>query len=201
MPAELKRDALQKNPFDQFEQWFQEAQAVQMPYPHAMTLATAGPTGAVSSRIVLLRSFDVNGFLFFSANNTLAARQMAENSQVSLLFSWLVLERQVKVLGTAVKLPTAVSLRFFATRRKESQMGIWLSQESGAISSRSVLKAQWAAIKRKFRDGQVPMPDWWDGYRVQPHSIEFWQGQPDGLHDRFVYVQKNDDWEIMRLLP
>ncbi len=197
----MERESLSKNPFAQFEHWFQEAQAAQMPYPHAMSLATASAAGAVSSRIVLLRYFDTQGFVFFSATNTLAARQMAENAQVSLLFPWLVLERQVKVAGTAVSLPTTEAFRFFTTRRRATQMGTWLAAEGGAITSRSVMQAKWAEIKQKFREGQVPMPDFWGGYRVVPQSIEFWQGRADGLHDRFVYTRQNEEWEILRLLP
>lgn len=201
MPDSLERQSLPADPLRQFEAWYQEAQAANTPYPEAMSLATASPAGEVSSRIVLLRYFDPDGFVFFSATNTLAARQMAANPQVSLLFSWLGLDRQVKVQGTAVPLPTTESLRFFASRRRESQMGTWLAQESGAVASKAVLRAKWAAIKRQFRAGQVPMPDLWGGYRVRPQSIEFWQGQPDGLHDRLVYMKRDTGWEILRLVP
>ncbi len=197
----MERESLSKDPFAQFEHWFQEAHAAKMPYPHAMSLATAAVTGAVSSRIVLLRYFDAQGFVFFSATNTLAARQMEENAQVSLLFPWLVLERQVKVVGTAVSLPTTDVFRFFTTRRRATRMGTWLAQEGGAVTSRSVMQAKWDEIKQKFRDGQIPMPDFWGGYRVVPQSIEFWQGQADGLHDRFVYTRQDNRWEILRLLP
>jgi pyridoxamine 5'-phosphate oxidase len=197
----MKRDALHPDPLAQFEMWLGEAKAAGTPYPEAMSLASASAAGAVSSRIVLLRYFDARGFVFFSATNTLAARQMAENPQVSLLFPWLLLDRQVKVVGTAVSLPTTESLRFFASRRRESQMGTWLAQESGVISSRAVLQAKWAAIKRQFREGEVSMPDFWGGYRVIPQSIEFWQGAADGLHDRFVYIRRDEDWEILQLVP
>ena len=197
----MNLESLKQNPFDQFENWFQEAKSADAPYPHAMSLATASATGEVSSRIVLLRYFDANGFVFFSATNTLTARQIDENAKVSLLFSWLMLERQVKVVGTAVSLPTSEALKFFASRRRDTQMGTWLAQEGGAISSRSVLQAKWNEIKNKFREGDVSMPDFWGGYRVVPRSIEFWQGHHDGLHDRFVYNRLNDNWKIQRLLP
>jgi pyridoxamine 5'-phosphate oxidase len=107
----------------------------------------------------------------------------------------------VKVVGTAVPLPTTDSLRFFASRRRESQMGTWLAQAGGVVNSRAVLQAKWAEIKRKFGDGQVPMPDFWGGYRVVPQTIEFWHGRADGLHDRFVYVRRKAGWEILRLVP
>jgi pyridoxamine 5'-phosphate oxidase len=197
----MKRKALKPDPFAQFELWLEEAQAADLPYPNAMSLATASPAGEASSRIVLLRYFDDRGFVFFSATNTLAARQMAENPQVALLFPWLALERQVKVRGTAVSISTSESLRFFASRRRESQMGTWLAQEGGVVTSRAVLQAKWATIKRQFRDGQVAMPDFWGGYRIVPQTIEFWQGAADGLHDRFVYIRQDSEWEIMRLTP
>jgi pyridoxamine 5'-phosphate oxidase len=197
----MKRESLNPDPLMQFEVWLREAQEANLSYPNAMSLATASVTGEVSSRIVLLRYFEEGGFVFFSATNTLAARQMAENPQVSLLFPWLALERQVKVMGTAVSLPTADSLRFFASRHRESQMGTWLAQEGGVVTSRAVLQAKWAEIKHKFADGQVLMPDFWGGYRVVPQSIEFWHGRADGLHDRFVYVRRETGWEILRLAP
>ncbi len=197
----MERESLKPDPLAQFEVWLLAAQAADLPYPNAMSLATASVTGEVSSRIVLLRYFDKAGFVFFSATNTLAARQMAENPQVSLLFPWLVLDRQVKVVGTAVPLPTTDSLRFFASRRRESQMGTWLAQEGGVVNSRAVLQAKWSEIKRKFGEGQVPMPDFWGGYRVAPQTIEFWNGRADGLHDRFVYIRQDSGWEILRLVP
>ena len=197
----MERDLLKPDPLAQFEVWLQAARDANLPYPNAMSLATASPTGEVSSRIVLLRYFDERGFVFFSATNTLAVRQMAENPQVSLLFPWLALDRQVKVVGTAVPLPKSDSLRFFASRRRETQIGTWLAQEGGIISSRSVLQAKWREIKRKFSDGQVPMPDFWGGYRVVPQSIEFWQGRTNSLHDRFVYICRGKVWEILRLVP
>lgn len=202
MTTGLKRAALKADPLAQFEVWLAAAQAAGLPHPAAMSLATASATGEVSSRLVMLRYFDERGFVFFCSRNTLTARQIEQNPQVSLLFPWLALDRQVKVGGTAVSLPTSESLRFFTARHKESQMGTWLSQSGGVISSRGVLKAKLAEIKRKFRDGQVPMPDSWGGYRVTPHTIEFWQGRENGLHDRFVYARRDDNaWDILRLAP
>ncbi len=202
MSTVFSRASLKHDPFHQFECWFEEAQAAERPYPGAMSVATASALGEVSSRMVMLRYFDKGGFVFFSSYDTLTAQQIEQNPQVSLLFFWSSLDRQVKVVGTAVKLPTAESLHYFASRHKNSQMGAWLSQSSGVVASKSILKGRWAAIKRQFRDGQPSMPDLWGGYRVAPHTIEFWQGQTDGLHDRFVYVHQNDNaWDILRLAP
>lgn len=197
----MERESLNPDPLVQFAVWLEEVQAAGAPYPEAMSLATASATGAVSSRIVLLRYFDARGFVFFSATNTLAAQQMAANPQVSLLFPWLLLNRQVKVAGEVTVLSTTEALRFFASRRRESQMGTWLVQEGGVVTSRAVMQTKWAAIRHQFREGQVTMPDFWGGYRVIPHSIEFWQGADDGLHDRFVYTRRDESWEILRLLP
>ena len=198
----LTRETLKENPYHQFDGWLQEAQTAKVPLAYAMNLATASATGQVSSRVVMLRYFDENGFVFFSSYNTLTAAQIDENPQVSLLFPWLVLQRQVKVMGTAVKVPVTESLRFFNGRHAQSQLGIWLSPQSDVISSKNVLKAKLAEIKQKFRDGQLPMPSFWGGYRVVPRSIEFWQGQSDGLHDRFVYSRQDDtQWTIERLMP
>jgi len=176
-----------------------------------MSLATAAATGEVSSRIVLLRYFDERGFVFFSGYDTKKAEQMAENAKVALIFPWLILERQVKILGSAEKIPTRESLVFFATRSKESQIGAWLSQSGEVVSSRSVLRTKLEEMRQKFQEGQIPLPGLWGGYRVIPKSIEFWQGHANGLHDRFVYSdmewrgletrEKHRKWQIRRLAP
>lgn len=150
----------------------------------------------------MLRYFDERGFVFFSGLDTKKAAQIAENPQVALIFPWLLLERQVKILGTAMKIPAWESVRFFASRSKESQIGVWLAQSSGVVSSRAVLRAKLEEFKQKFREGQATMPDLWGGYRVNPSSIEFWQGRANGLHDRFVYSSRGEgDWQIERLAP
>ena len=166
-----------------------------------MSLATASAAAEVSSRIVLLRYFDERGFVFFSGYDTKKSAQIGENPQVALIFPWLILERQVKILGTAVKIPTRESVRFFVARSKESQIGAWLSQSSGAVSSRAVLGAKLEQLKRKFRDRDASLPDRWGGYRVIPTSIEFWQGRANGLHDRFVYNREGEGWKVQRMAP
>lgn len=201
MQEELNRQTLKENPFDQFELWLQTAHEAGLPHPGAMSVATASVNGAVSSRMMMLRYFDGHGFVFFSSYATLAARQLDGNPRISLLFPWLALERQVKVGGTAVKIPKTESLRYFTSRHKESQMGVWLAHDGGVVSSKALLQTKLAEIKRKFQAGQVPMPGAWGGYRVAPQTVEFWQGQPDGLHDRFVYVREEDRWVVLRLGP
>lgn len=198
----LNRADLTPDPFSQFAVWLGQAQEAGLPYPTAMSLATASGNGEVSSRIVLLRYFDERGFVFFSGYDTKKSEQIAQNAHAALLFPWLALERQVKIVGTAVKISAAESLRFFMSRSRESQIGAWLSQSSEVISSRSILQAKLEGMKQEFREGQVPLPSQWGGYRVTVQSIEFWQGRSSGVHDRFVYTATaENDWQIERLMP
>jgi pyridoxamine 5'-phosphate oxidase len=198
----LDRDHLPDDPFLQFATWLQEAHEAQLPHPNAMSLATVSAAGFVSSRMVMLRLFDERGFVFFTGLETQKAQDIGENEHVSLLFPWLMLERQVRVAGTAVSLSKAESLNFFLSRSRGSQMGMWLAQTSEVISSRTVMQSKLAELKQKFGEGQVPLPSAWGGYRVIPRRIEFWQGHADHLHDRFEYLlDERGDWGIKRLLP
>lgn len=199
----LNRAEMPSDPLELFSTWLQQAQDALLPYPTGMSLATASETGEVSSRIVLLRYFDERGFVFFSGYDTKKAQQIAENAQVALLFPWLILERQVKITGRAEKISGRESLRFFAMRSRESQLGAWLTQSSDMISSRSMLRSNWERMKQKFNDRQIPLPDAWGGYRVIPKSIEFWQGHSDRLHDRLLYTVRETvgGWSLARLVP
>ena len=150
----------------------------------------------------MLRIFDERGFVFFTGLETQKAQDIGENENVSLLFPWLMLERQVRVAGTAVSLPKAEALKFFLSRSRGSQMGMWLAQSSEVISSRTVMQSKLAELKQKFGEGQVPLPSAWGGYRVIPRRFEFWQGHVDHLHDRFEYLlDERGNWVIKRLLP
>ena len=199
----LRREQLHEDPFQQFELWFQQACTGNLPEPNAMSLATATASGKPSQRIVLLKYFDRQGFVFFTNYESKKAREIAENSQVSLLFFWIALERQVEISGHAEKISTAESLKYFATRPRGSQIGAWCSQQSMAISSRKILELKFDEMKRKFLNQKIPLPSFWGGYRVVPNSIEFWQGRPNRLHDRFLYSRLNEesDWDIQRLAP
>ena len=199
----LKRKQLDQDPFKQFELWFQQACAANLPEPNAMSLATVSAHGSPSQRMVLLKYFDRQGFVFFTNYESKKARQIAGNQQVSLLFFWTALERQVQIEGTASKISTAESLKYFATRPRGSQIGAWCSQQSTAISSRKMLELKFDEIKRKFRNQEIPLPSAWGGYRVMPHSFEFWQGRPNRLHDRFLYsrLDVKSAWDIQRLAP
>ena len=198
----LIREELPPDPVDQFAIWFKQAQKANLHYPNAMSVATASKSMEVSSRIVLLRYFDQRGFSFFSGYETKKAEQIVENPRVALLFSWLDLERQVKISGTAEKISAKESLQFFTSRSRDSQIGAWISQSSDVISSKNFLKAKLEGVKDSFRDKQIPLPGKWGGYRVKPETVEFWQGHANGLHDRFVYTRLDlNNWEIQRLLP
>jgi pyridoxamine 5'-phosphate oxidase len=200
--GELRRDDLDPDPIIQFDHWFKAAQNGAIKDPSAMSLATADASGEVSVRTVLLKIYDDSGFVFFTNYTSSKARQISENPRVALLFPWLHQDRQIKIRGAAERIPTQESLRYFLTRPRGSQLGAWVSAQSSVISSRGVLMAKLTEIKQRFADGDISLPEFWGGYRVKPEKIEFWQGQPDRLHDRFQYsLEAAGKWRIERLAP
>ena len=202
MASPLNRGQLAEDPVEQFAIWFDQAKQAAVHYPHAMGLSTVSTSMELSSRIVLLRYFDRQGFVFFSGYETEKAAHIAQNPSVALLFSWLELERQLRIRGTAKKISARESLKFFISRSREGQLGAWLSQSEGDIGSRDLLKKTYAKAKQRFQDGKIPLPEKWGGYLVEPDRFEFWQGRKDGLHDRFRYTKIDEQgWEIRRLLP
>ena len=151
---------------------------------------------------MLLKSYDARGFVFYTNLESRKARQIGENPNVSLLFPWLTLQRQVVVCGMAERVSTAETLEYFITRPRGSQLGAWVSNQSSVVTSRKLIEMKWEEMKRKFADGEVPLPSFWGGYRVAPREIEFWQGRPSRLHDRFLYTRGPDDsWTLERLAP
>jgi pyridoxamine 5'-phosphate oxidase len=197
----LARDELDLDPFRQFELWYSQAIDSGIAEPNAMSLATVDADEQPWLRTVLLKIYDENGFVFFTNYESDKAKQIAVNHRVSLLFPWVALGRQVKISGRAEKIPTAESLKYFTSRPRGSQIGAWASPQSQVISSRSLLDAKVDEIKRKFAQGEVPLPSFWGGYRVTPLAIEFWQARDSRLHDRFVYTQDGDNWKIKRRAP
>ncbi len=198
----LEKKDLLVNPFDQFELWFKKTVDLQLNEPNAFSLATVDQNGSPGLRTVLLKYFDERGFVFFTNYSSAKAQQIKNNPQVAALFPWVSLERQIIITGKAEKITKSESLKYFVSRPHGSQLGAWISQQSSVISSRSILEMKLEQIKNKFKKGQVPLPDFWGGYRIVPHKFEFWQGRTNRLHDRFVY-QKNesDNWKIERLAP
>jgi pyridoxamine 5'-phosphate oxidase len=198
----LDRADLADDPFVQFTRWMEQTIKSGIPDPNAMTLATVDASGQPSQRIVLLKHLDEKGFVFYTNLNSRKARELKQNPKTSLHFPWHFLERQVKVCGTVEPLSTAEVFKYFVTRPRESQLGAWASQQSRPISSRALLMQQFEAMKNKFAKGDIPLPDFWGGYRVEPHQIEFWQGGAHRLHDRFQYnLQTDGHWAIERLEP
>lgn len=198
----LTEKDLDKNPFKQFEYWFKQAIETEINEPNAFSLATASSELEVTVRTVLLKMFDKKGFVFFTNYESVKSKQIEENPNVGAVFPWLLLERQVVITGKAEKVSTAESLKYFSTRPRGSQLGAWISQQSSVITSRKLLEIKFDEIKRKFLDKKIPLPSFWGGYRIVPKTIEFWQGRPNRLHDRFKYtLQEGGSWTIERLAP
>ncbi len=198
----LTRKDLDPDPVKQFEKWFKEAGETEIEFPNAMSLATASIQGMPSIRTVLLKMFDANGFVFFTNYESKKAKQIHDNPNVAILFLWEVLGRQVTITGSAAKISTTESFKYFSSRDRGSQLGAWISQQSSVISSRQFLEIKFQEIKKKFSDGMIPLPSFWGGYRIVPKTFEFWQGRQSRLNDRFLYSLNDDQlWEIQRLAP
>ena len=199
--AGLRRADLAADPIQQFHSWLQQAIGAQLLEPTAMTLATAGKTGRSSARVVLLKGLDDRGFVFYTNYESRKARELLENSNASLVFYWAELERQVRVGGTASRISHDESERYFKSRPRGHQLGAWVSTQSEVIASRAVLEERLKEYERRYPDA-VPLPPFWGGYVVAPNEIEFWQGRPNRLHDRFRYTRQKDGlWLIERLAP
>lgn len=201
MYAGLSRDDLDPDPIVQFERWFLDARDNGLDNPNAFSLATAGKDCMPSLRTVLLKAFDHRGFVFYTNYGSRKAREIEANPRAAMLFHWLEFDRQVKVQGTVSRVSAAESLRYFSSRPRGSQIGAWCSNQSSPIGSRTLLEQAFESMKRKFGEGQIPLPDFWGGYRIEPLRIEFWQGRENRLHDRFEYQRRADGWTIQRLAP
>ena len=199
--AGLRRTDLEANPIRQFQKWLQQAIDAQLLEPTAMTLATTDKNGRPSSRIVLLKGLDEGGFVFYTSYESRKARELEENSNAAIVFYWAELERQARVTGAASRIPRAESEAYFKTRPRGHQLGAWVSAQSEVIARRAVLEDRLKQFEQKYPNA-VPLPPFWGGYVLAPVEIEFWQGRPNRLHDRFRYTKRADgNWLIERLAP
>lgn len=190
------------DPFTQFEGWWQQALQSEIKEPNAMTLATASADGVPSARIVLLKGFDQNGFVFFTNYNSYKGLQLAENPKACLVFFWKELERQVRITGLAAPVSAGESDAYFRLRPEGSRIGAWASPQSQVIESRAWLDAVYKKFTEELHDAEIKRPTHWGGYRVLPVVVEFWQGRPSRLHDRLQYSMESDGtWKRERLAP
>ncbi len=200
---ELKRSDLKADPFQQFETWFEEASSAQVDEPNAMVLSTIDLEGYPTGRVVLLKGFSKDGFVFYTNYESGKGREIALNKKVSLTFLWKEIHRQVRVHGIAQKTSDAQAIKYFQSRPRKSQIGAWTSPQSQVIESRQVLLDNYANVEARFKEKEIlPKPANWGGYIVIPRSFEFWQGRPSRLHDRFRYqLDHAGQWVIDRLAP
>lgn len=198
----LSETDVDPNPFKQFQVWFDQALAAQLPEPNAMTVATVTKSGKPRARIVLLKGFDERGFVFYTNYHSHKGQELADNPQAAIAFWWAELERQVRIEGRVLKVSDRESDEYFHSRPFNSRLGAWASEQSQVIESREVLEQRWQELKTKYENQEIPRPPHWGGFRVIPTEIEFWQGRPSRLHDRLLYTLKDDgSWRIDRLSP
>ena len=202
MLRSLSQTAMDSNPIDMFSKWFDEAVTAAIPDVNAMSLATCGNDGQPTSRVVLLKGVENDGFVFYTNYESAKGQQMMENNRVGLCFYWTELERQVRIDGVVEKVSREASEKYFKSRPYESQVGAWASNQSEIVQSREQLEAQFKDMLQEYPETKgVPLPPFWGGYIVKPTRFEFWQGRASRLHDRFEYVLNEQKWVLSRLSP
>jgi pyridoxamine 5'-phosphate oxidase len=197
----LTEKMLHENPVEQFRSWFNEAIHSKLEEPNAMILATSGKDNRPTARVVLLKQYGNSGFTFFTNYHSQKGRNISENPFASALFSWLALERQVRIEGLVKKVPELISDAYFKERPTGSKIGAWVSNQSDEIPSRDYLEEKERKYTEQFNKKTIPRPASWGGYRLIPDRFEFWQGRENRLHDRFEYYLENQLWKIRRLAP
>ena len=198
----LRRADLHSDPIEQFRAWFAAALAAEMRDVNAMSLATATPEGKSAVRIVLLKGVDERGFSFFTNYDSEKGRHLEANPFAALAFYWAKLERQVRITGPVERTSREDSAAYFHSRPVGSRLGAWVSRHSEVVDARQVLDARMEAMRERFHNTEITLPPHWGGYRVKPETVEFWQGRPNRLHDRFRYSRRADGaWQIDRLAP
>lgn len=199
----IENKALQEtdDPIAFFEAWLKEAEESGIILPESMSVSSCTAEGRPSSRMVLLKEVDERGFVFFTNYNSRKSKELQENPFAALLFHWNMLQRQVRIEGRIERISEQESADYFHSRGRGSQIGAWASHQSDPLESREVLAERVKMFEEKFKGKEIPLPDFWGGYRVVPEMIEFWQGKADRLHDRFVYQPQDKGWNITRLNP
>ncbi len=198
----LNEKAAEPNPFQQFQIWFDQALSAQLLEPNAMTLATVTAAGKPSARVVLLKHFDEQGFVFYSNYHSRKGQELGQNPWAALVFWWASLERQVRIEGWVEQVSEQESDAYFYSRPWGSRLGAWASEQSQVVSDRQVLEQRLVELEQQYQDQEIPRPPHWGGYRLVPIAIEFWQGRPNRLHDRLSYHRLEDgNWQIERLSP
>lgn len=192
---------LEADPFSMFQRWLREALDAGVHEPNAMVLSTVSAQGRPSSRMVLLKGLDERGFVLFTNQTSRKADELAANPRCALLFPWHPLERQVRIEGAATMLEREAVEAYHRERPRASQLGAWASLQSRPVASREELMSTYDDMVQRFEGRDVPVPDHWGGYRVDPETVEFWQGRPGRMHDRLVYERDGDGWGIQRLAP
>ena len=198
---ELNRDQLLENPTDMFRKWFEEVEALDDIEPNAMALATASDKGKPSNRIVLLKEYDEKGFIFYTNYESEKGNQIENNPYASLNLHWPKLERQVRIRGKIRKVSREKSEKYFQSRPRLSQISVLASNQSEILSNRKELEDTVIALEKKYEGQEIPVPDYWGGYRLEHKAVEFWQGRRDRMHDRFLYTLHGTTWQIERLAP
>lgn len=197
----LGEDQADADPIRQFTAWFDEAASAQILDVNAMTLATTAADGDPDARIVLLKGFDDDGFVFFTNYQSAKGRDLAAHPRACLLFFWVELERQVRITGSVTRVSRSESEEYFHSRPFESQVGAWASPQSTPVADRTLLETRYAELSAQYAGQTVPLPEYWGGYRVAPEKVEFWQGRPSRLHDRLLYTRGPNGWSRSRLAP
>ena len=199
--AGLDRKDLRESPTEMFRNWFEKIQEYDTLEPNAMTLSTASKTGKPTSRVVLLKEYGDKGFIFYTNYESAKGMQIESNPYGSLTFNWHPLERQVRIRGKIRKISPEKSKKYFASRPRLSQISVLASRQSTIVENRKSLEKLFKKFEMEYEDKEIPMPDYWGGYRLEHNEVEFWQGRRDRMHDRFVYTQHGTTWQIERLAP